>query len=68
MQTINISRDSLSDVLTTLYDECASIGATFKTDPLSDEIIVKLPNKEIKIKIYDIVDAYDISRELFSKK
>ena len=67
METINISRESLPDVLTDLYEECAAIGATFTSEPTTDEIIVNLPDRKVKIKIYDILDGFEVKRKLFGK-
>lgn len=68
MKTIYFSTESLSDVLTTLYEECAAIGAAFEIKPYESEIFLKLPDRTVRLKALEVLDAYDISRELFSKK
>lgn len=68
MKTYYISTDSLSDVMATLYEECAAVGATFETRPIENEILVKFSDKTVRIKVLEVVDAYDISREIFAKK
>lgn len=68
MKTIYFSTESLSDVLTTLYEECAAIGANFEIKPSENEIYIKFPDRTVRLKALEVLDAYDISRELFSKK
>ena len=54
--------------MTTLYEECAAVRATFETRPSENEILVKFSDKTVRIKVLEVVDAYDISREIFAKK
>lgn len=65
MKTFYISKESLPDMLSLLWDECGVIGARVNLDPVNDNIqVIKNNAVAALITPLDVTDEYDLRREL----
>lgn len=65
MKTFYISKESLPDMLSMLWDECETIGARLNLDPVNDNIqIVKHDAVVALITPLDIIEEFDLRCEL----
>lgn len=67
MKTFIVSNERLSNVLLTLWESCEENGARLDIDPAKGEIRVVDKGQTLlaKITALDVVDEYDLAREIF---
>lgn len=68
MKNYVIDRDRLGSVLTSLWDDCEDENVQICMSPSNQQITVTLDNTCVAcIGVAEIVDEYDIVREIFNK-
>lgn len=68
MKTFNIDKDSLSDFIEELWEECAKNDCTFKAFPKSKIIEVYRDSAVIgRADVLEVTDVCDSMRQLFKE-